>query len=419
MSEDVLAPDPRHRVAAFVASTRAGLDELAEVGLWSMDAAEAGTTLTGLTRLGAQVAELTMRVAQHAETVEVGLSQGATSTANWWSHTTKLTRAEAHRLSKLGQRLEAHERVRAALAAGEVLTDQAAVIVDAVEALPVDLVEAEVVARAEAVLLEYAADHDAKALRILGRRILDVVAPEVGEVHEARLLEAEEARAREAASLTMSQDGHGQCRGRFTIPALHAAMLRKHLLALAAPKHRAAAGEPVASRELPSRHRMGQALCEYIESRPSDTVAEAGGVAATVVVTITLDTLLGGLAAASLDTGGRISACEARRLACAAGIIPAVLGGRSQVLDLGRKTRFHTGPQRAALALRDGGCTTEGCDWPPGMCHVHHDRPWHRGDDTDLKTGRLLCPKHHALAHDPRYETNPTAHGKLRFIKRT
>jgi len=220
----------------------------------------------------------------------------------------------------------------------------------------------------------------------------------------------------------MSEDGHGTCRGRFDISALHGAMLRKHLLALAAPQHRASrpsgAGEPVASRELSTRHRMGLAFGEYIESRRDDTVPDAGGLAATVVVTITLDALLGGLAAASLDTGGRISAAEARRLACAAGIIPAVLGGASQVLDLGRKTRFHTGPQRVALALRDGGCTAEGCDWPPGMCHAHHDTPWHQGGPTDVNTGRLLCPKHHTLVHDPRYTTNPTAHGKLRFVMR-
>ena len=422
MSEDVLGPDPRHRVAAAAARFRSELDELVDASLWSMGSVEAGATLTELTRVSAQVAELSMRVARHAESVEVGLSQGATSTANWWAHTTRLTRAETHRLTNLAGRLEAHEPVRAALASGEVLVDQAAVITDAVDALPGDLVDDTIRGEARDYLLAEAAHHDAKALRVLGRRILDVVAPEVGEAHEARLLEADEAKAREAASFTMSEDGHGTCRGRFNIPALHGAMLRKHLLALAAPKHRASrttgTGEPVASRELPTRHRMGLAFCEYIESRRTDTVPDAGGLAATVVVTMTLEALTGGLAAASLDTGGRISAAEARRLACEAGIIPAVLGGASQVLDLGRRTRFHTGPQRVALALRDGGCSAEGCDWPPGMCHSHHDRPWSQGGPTDVKTGRLLCPKHHAIAHDQRYTNTPTAHGKLKFVMR-
>ncbi|MGI8645623.1 MAG: HNH endonuclease signature motif containing protein, partial [Nocardioides sp.] len=78
-----------------------------------------------------------------------------------------------------------------------------------------------------------------------------------------------------------------------------------------------------------------------------------------------------------------------------------------------------TGPQRIALAQRDGGCTAEGCDAPPGVCHAHQDRHWCRGGDTDLKTCRLLCPRHHTLAHDERYTTTPTAHGKLEFIRRT
>jgi hypothetical protein len=134
---------------------------------------------------------------------------------------------------------------------------------------------------------------------------------------------------------------------------------------------------------------------------------------------MTLDTLLGGLRAASLDTGGHLSPSEARRLVCGAGIIPAVLGGDSVVLDLGRKRRFHTEPQRIALAHRDQGCTADGCDAPPGRCHAHHDTPWSHGGHTDTKTGRLLCPRHHTLAHDPRYSVNPTAHGKLTFIKRT
>ena len=410
MSEGIQGPDPRHRVAVATSWMRAQVDDLADTSLWSMTRADAAATLVELTRLRAQVAELELRVARHAVSVEVGLDEGATSTPSWWSHTAKLTRAEAHRLSRLANRLgDAHEPVRRALATGEVLTDQAAVIVDAVEALPADLADPSVVAQAERVLLEHAADHDARALRVLGRRILDVVAPEIGERHEARVLEAEEQAALAAASFTMVEDGHGRCHGRFTIPALHGAMLRKHLLAHA----------PTSDREVPTKRRLGEAFCEYVETRPADSVGKAGGVCATVVITMSYESLLGGLKAASLDTGGHISASEARRLACRAGIIPAVLDGQSQILDLGRRRRFHTEPQRIALAQRDRGCTAEGCDAPPSLCHAHHDHPWSRGGPTNTKTGRLLCPRHHTLAHDSRYSTNPTAHGKLKFIRRT
>ena len=152
---------------------------------------------------------------------------------------------------------------------------------------------------------------------------------------------------------------------------------------------------------------------------PAAHAPHAGGTSATVVVTMTLETLMGGLKAAQLDTGHRISPGLARRLACRAGIIPAVLGGQSQVLDLGRRTRFHTEPQRIALAIEQGGCTAEGCDWPPGMCHAHHDKPWSSGGDTSVKNGRLLCPRHHARAHDPTYTTTTITGGKVRFHRRT
>ncbi|MET0526395.1 MAG: HNH endonuclease signature motif containing protein, partial [Nocardioides sp.] len=119
------------------------------------------------------------------------------------------------------------------------------------------------------------------------------------------------------------------------------------------------------------------------------------------------------------DTGGRISAGEARRLACTAGIIPVVLGGKSQVLDVGRKRRLHTESMRIAMAVRDRGCTADGCETPPGMCHAHHDQPWSKGGSTSVRNGRLLCPRHHARAHDPTHEMAKLPGGKIRFHRRT
>ncbi len=420
MSE-AFTTDPRHPVAQTVGMARAEVAGLAGMPLWTMGAEEAADTLIELTRLQAQVAELTMRVLDQATRLDVGASDGATSTAAWWAHHTRTTRTEAHRTARLAAALaDDHQPVRHALATGQVLHDQAQVIVDAVAALPDDL-DSSISRRAETHLIELARDHDAKALRILGRHVLDVIAPEIGEAHEARLLEKEENDARAAASFTMSDDGHGRCHGRFTIPTLHGAILRKHLMALASPRR---AGGPRADAtegaKLPiTKHRLGEAFCTYLETRPVNSIGKAGGIAATVVVTMTLESLMGGLAAASLDAGERISAGEARRLACEAGIIPAVLGGASDVLDIGRKRRYHSEPQRIALALRDAGCTTIGCDRPPAMCHAHHDIPWSRGGPTDLKTGRLLCPRHHTLAHHADYRTRHLPGGKVQFTRRT
>ena len=218
--------------------------------------------------------------------------------------------------------------MRTALASGDLRTDQAGVIVAAVDALPDD-VAAWVPAAATEFLLDKATEHDAKALRVLGRRLLEVIDPAAADAEEARRLAKEEAHARAVASFTMSDDGEGTCHGRFTLPSLHGQMLRKDLLARAATA-RKASGEDAGKQDGGgrfSRHQLGLAFMDYIETRPAESTPSAGGVAATVVVTMELETLLGGLKAASLDTGGRISAGEARRLACRAGIIPVVLGG--------------------------------------------------------------------------------------------
>jgi hypothetical protein len=312
--------------------------------------------------------------------------------------------------------------VAVALARGEVRADQARVIVEAVDALPPE-VAGWVPAEATTFLLDHAAVHDAQALRVLGRRVLEVIDPAAADAEEARRLEAEEADARAAASFTMADDGHGQAHGRFTISTLHAAMLRKHLMAIVFPgqfSRDSTSPDAGAAARTVTKHRMGRAFLDYIETRPGGSVPSAGGVPATVVVTMDLETLMGGLRGASLDTGARISAGEARRIACRAGIIPLVLGGQSVVLDAGRRRRFHSEAQRIAMGVRDGGCTAAGCEAPPALCHAHHDEtPWSRHGGTSVAKGRLLCPQHHRLVHDPAFQHSLDKHGKVRFSRRT
>ncbi len=406
----------RHLVSRVVAGLGEQVASVKDTSLWSMSPAETEQTLVALTRLSAQVCELELRVAEHARSVGVGDASGATSTAAWWAHATRQTRLEAHRKMHLAMGLERFPLVRDALAAGDLVVEQAAVIVHALAELNPDL-DYSVQFQAQTRLVVEARDHDAKSLRILGRRILDVLDPVAADEAEAKKLADEDRKAQATTRLTMSEDGHGRVHGRFTLSSVQGAMLRKILLALAAPKH-VAATQGAGVERVVGPERLGRAFGELIERYPADRTPAAGGVNATVVVTMDLATLLGGLKAASLDTGERISADQARRLACEAGIIPAVLGGKSQVLDLGRKRRFHTESQRIALAIQQGGCTAEGCDWPPGMCHAHHEIAWSRGGPTSVKQGRLLCPRHHARAHDPTYTMAKLPGGKVAFTRR-
>ena len=91
-------------------------------------------------------------------------------------------------------------------------------------------------------------------------------------------------------------------------------------------------------------------------------------------------------------------------MACAAGVIPVVLGGQSEVLDQGRKRRLFTRPQRLAMAIRQSfRCAAEGCTRPTAWCDAHHLVPWSRGGQTNLDDGVLICARHHTLAHHPDY----------------
>jgi hypothetical protein len=420
--------DRPHPVQAAVRSMHGELDTLMDSGVWSMQPRQLGETLKALTQLKARVAELELRVAMAAERADAR-GDSAISTAAWWASETRQTKQAAFAAMRLAKSLDwDHEPVRDALAAGELVVEQAEVIVRAVDELTTkearELVEPEVVVKAERELIKLARDYDAKALRTLGRRILDIVAPEVGEAHEARQLAKEEQAALAATRFTMREDGLGAAHGRFTIPATHAAMLRKQLMAIAYPAGKpreadAGTEAPHASEPLFGPKQLGKAFLAYIERYPTDLLPTAGGIAADVMVTVDIEALRKGLGSAQLDTGGVISPAMARMLACDAGIIPLVMGGKSVVLDCGRKRRFHTRTQRSAIVAQQGHCTAEGCDHPPGLCHVHHDVPWSKGGGTNIKDARLLCPKHHHRAHDPDFTMTKMPGGQVRFTRRT
>lgn len=403
------------RVSRAVTGMRATLDHLVESPLWSMPGSEAADTLTEVTRLQAQLAELHSRLLVRVNQAGVAADAGATSTPNWFAHQTKTTRTHAHRQWRLAQALSEHHQTRVALAEGRLHVDQAEAILRGLADLPDDA-DPDLLERAEAHLIEQARDFDAKALKHLARHVLEVACPDTADAHQAQLLEKEEREAAKATKLIIWDDGHGTVHGRFTLDALTGAALKKALLAFAAPKHRATQA-PLGERR-PTPERLGHAFAELIHRYPATKLPKAGGLNATTVVLMPLETLMGGLKAAHLDTGETISPSLARRLACEAGIIPAVLDGDSHVLDLGRKKRFHTDAQRIVAIIEQRHCNADGCDYPPGLCHLHHAIPWHLGGQTN-RDGMLLCPKHHTRAHDPDFTLTKLPTGRVTFHRRT
>lgn len=96
---------------------------------------------------------------------------------------------------------------------------------------------------------------------------------------------------------------------------------------------------------------------------------------------------------------GPINPEQARRLACDAGLVRAITAGRSELLDLGRRTPVVPAALRRALGLRDGGCRFPGCGRPPDWCDAHHVVHWADGGPTSLANLVLLCRPHHRMVH--------------------
>ena len=213
------------------------------------------------------------------------------------------------------------------------------------------------------------------------------------------------------------------------IPELHGHLLRAALEALTSPAQlsRNRAGDVVrdgAVADLPGRNgteKLGHGFLELIEHLPASSDGVAGGFtrnALTLLVHLDHERLLDGLASARLDTGVHVSVGEARRLACNAGLLPVVLGGASQVLDLGRERRLHSTAQRRALSVRHETCAAEGCERPFAWCDVHHPHAWSPAVPTDLDNAVPLCGFHHRRAHDPRFDLTRLPSGEVRYHRR-
>jgi hypothetical protein len=100
-----------------------------------------------------------------------------------------------------------------------------------------------------------------------------------------------------------------------------------------------------------------------------------------------------------VDFGGPMSPGSLRQMACDAAVIPVVLGGEGQPLDIGRITRSVPDGLRRAVAARGRGCEHPGCGRPPSWCEVHHVVPWQHGGETAIHNLVMLCRVHHRLVH--------------------
>ena len=416
-----------HPIVAAVSDIRAVLKGVAGANPTFLSTVEEKATALGeLVRAEGQLVELRLRVL--ADAGDLADSTGAKDAAGWLAHRTRTRFTDARADLALATALDRDRPVLAAgMRDGTVTLAQAHVIRRALDALPPASTPS-TVALAEAQLVAYAEEFGPKELGRLGRRILDTVAPEIAEQAEADRLADLETHAADRTRLTLRRQGDGTTRISGLVPDATGTRLATYLEAFANPRTNrdddtdgAADAGPVHPAALPEASRAG-VLPAPRSPRPPRLPIH-GGDATTVVVTIPLASLRAELGAADLLgaglvpgddlTGDRITAAQARRLACTAKILPAVLDGTSLPLDLGRAKRLFTPAQRKALLIRDRTCRAEGCDTPGTWCDAHHLDPWHTGGPTDLdqRDPALQPPPpprpRHRLPHRPPPQRRP------------
>ena len=352
------------------------LTDIVELPVEYMATTDKRAALEDLAAVTARLDYLRLRLIGASD--DVADEDGARDVAAWLTSHTLTDRSTNARHQRLAQALDRRPQVAAALAGGVLQLAQAEAIVQALQALPDDL-SVEMLALAEAHLVEQAGEFGPRELRLLGRKVLDVIAPEIGEAHELRLLEAEEEHALRTTSLTSQRHGDGTTTVRLKLPDPSADRLLTYVESFAAPRQ----GE--SDPGLRHDQRLGHAFCALLEHLDPAQLPQHGGDATTVMVTVDLATLRHGLGSATVGVDSAITAGEARRLACTAKLIPAVLGTDSEPLDLGRAARLFNTPQRKALRLRDRTCRAVGCTVPATWCEAHHfKQPWQHGGKTDL-----------------------------------
>lgn len=378
--------------------------------------------LSAMTQAESQLAAIKLSLLASAERKRHAASVGLANTGQWAARAVNADPVVLQRQVRLSQRLEARTTTQRALASGQLSTEHAAVIVRADEQLPRSVTAAQR-AVIEASLVEKAKSMPPTLLRRAARRALAEIETDtrVVDAHENELVVSEEESARARTRLTLHDNSDGTVTGHFTVPTLHGHLLRKILETITAPRRgrlgasQAQVGENVGLRTDWDKAR-GNAFCELIEHLPTDHLHPR--TAATMVVTISEETLRGALAVAHLDTDAELSAGEARRLACGAGILPAVLGGQSLPLDLGRSSRLFTETQRTALGIVHRTCAVDGCDRPFAWCELHHLDSWSSNGATDLANAIPICHFHHQRIHDAHYEPRVGPEG-VTFHRRT
>lgn len=314
---------------------------------------------------------------------------GHLSSASWLSTRFKVAWGTARGEVRIAKGLEEMPATRSALERGDISMSAVKVLVAARQEDP------EAFDSAEAQLVEAATIHSMNDLRRIASYWRQRVKREAA-------VEGEEAlRARRRLHASMSFLGMVRVDGDLD-PETGETLLTALQAVLDAEARSGGSDE-----RTPAQRRadaLGEVCRQWLDRSERPSVA---GERPHVTVTIDADTLTepdgdvnGSSWTSELDHAGPVDAHAARRLACDAGVMRVVLSGRSEPLDIGRRTAVIPPSMRRAVIVRDRRCRFPGCDRPHTWCDAHHVVHWADGGPTAARNLLLLCRRHHRKVHE-------------------
>ena len=306
-----------------------------------------------------------------------------------------------------GQQLPARLPVTAeAFHAGRAGLRQVEVIARLMTSPPATRLDPATWAGAEAQLAERVDDYTPSQLRTWGTQLLELLDQDGPEPEDPTPGDGNE--------LLFGRDRRGNggwLKARYTDAAMYdliATLIDAKATPLTTDDHR------------PLGQRQADALAEllgWVADHGDTTVTPAaGGRRPHINVLVRLEDLEGRARAAVLDFGGVLTPTELRLLCCDACIVPIVMNGNGQPLDVGRASRTIPDGLRRAVATRDRGCAHPGCTRPPSWCQVHHIIPWELGSETKLVNLVMLCRLHHREIHSSGWGVRIAPDGQPEFL---
>jgi len=341
-----------------------------------------------------------------ADATQESMSAAGTPTTSWLTVKGGMSKREAAGFLHQAKDLVGHPEVAQAAAAGRISVNQARAIGTVLGVLS-ELDETQK-AQAEELLLDLAGTMDSDRLAKATPRVLAQVAPQQADETLERRLQHQAEAAQRNRSLVFRRDGNGSMLFTGSLPLVDGEAWIAQLDAYTESRRRTALEErdPAGAGLTPEQRRADALIAMIHHHSQGRRAPKVGGDRPRIVVTVDYTKLLADATGAGLVGDGEpLSAGDLRRLCCDADLLPAVLGGPSTVLDVGRDHRLVPADLRAALVLRDGGCVFPGCHARPTECEAHHVIPWWNGGPTALSNLCLLCHHHHALLEPARYCT--------------